>query len=240
MEAGRFAALLRSLSASPSRRSAVRLLAGLVLGSPLALDDNAAAHNALKKCKKIDDKAKRKKCVKKAKAHNATHLIQPPPPPPPTATVRCDAFTGDTPRRRVAQTFIAPLSGTPTRGEVVVTNNPDNLVLQFDVRTVDESGFPSSVVLASGVVANIPQTQVGDPPRRVVASLTNVVSPLVAGQPYALAVTGSSTWSTQVTNTAAGGDPCLGGKVFFDDDDSGPFSADNAYTDMVFALTITS
>ena len=81
MDAGRFETLLRSLAGSPSRRGAVRLLAGLILGSPLALASSGAdAHNKLKKCKKLEDKGKRKKCVKKAKAHNASHTTPASPP----------------------------------------------------------------------------------------------------------------------------------------------------------------
>lgn len=70
----RFDELLQSLSAFPSRRAAMRLLGGLVLGGPLALGTWAAsAHTTLKRCKKIEDKTKRKKCVKKARKHNAQH-----------------------------------------------------------------------------------------------------------------------------------------------------------------------
>jgi hypothetical protein len=77
MDADRFDALLRSLFRFPSRRSALRLLAGLLLGSPLALGiTDADANDTLKKCKKIKDK--RKKCVKTAKKHNATHATEPP------------------------------------------------------------------------------------------------------------------------------------------------------------------
>ena len=74
MDADRFDSLLRSFSGSPSRRSALRLLASLLIASPLALDiQRLDAHNKLKKCKKLDDKDKRKRCLKKAKKHNATH-----------------------------------------------------------------------------------------------------------------------------------------------------------------------
>jgi hypothetical protein len=75
MDPIRFDAVLRLLSASPSRRSAVRLLAGLVLGDVLGFllgQPVAEAHNALKKCKKLNGN-KKKQCLKKAKAHNATH-----------------------------------------------------------------------------------------------------------------------------------------------------------------------
>src|SRR5215217_820700 len=83
MDATRFEPFLRSLTISPSRRRAVRLLAALVLGSPEALGStDAGAHNALKKCKKIADKDKRKQCKRQAKKHNAQHTNEAPPPLP--------------------------------------------------------------------------------------------------------------------------------------------------------------
>jgi hypothetical protein len=83
VDADRFEALLRSFAPIPSRRATLRLLAGSAFGSFFTRGGgDAAAHNALKKCKKIRDKAKRKKCVKKAKAHNAQHRTAPASPPP--------------------------------------------------------------------------------------------------------------------------------------------------------------
>ena len=77
MNVDRFDALSRSLSLTPSRRGALRLLAGLVFGSLVTLRaGDAAAHDALKACKKKKGKQK-KKCVKKARAHNATHTAAP-------------------------------------------------------------------------------------------------------------------------------------------------------------------
>ena len=81
MDDDRFDTLLRMLATAPSRRTALRLLAGTALRRgivPLAVR-NAASHDALKKCKKFKDKAK-KKCVKKAKAHNASHTTAAPAP----------------------------------------------------------------------------------------------------------------------------------------------------------------
>ena len=53
MDADRFDTLSRVLARTPSRRSALRLLAGSALGSLLTLSaDDADAHNALTPCKK--------------------------------------------------------------------------------------------------------------------------------------------------------------------------------------------
>jgi hypothetical protein len=73
MDADRFDALARSLSATPSRRGALRLLVGSAFGGLVTLGDgDADAHNALTACKKKSGKQK-KKCLKKAKKHNASH-----------------------------------------------------------------------------------------------------------------------------------------------------------------------
>jgi hypothetical protein len=68
------------LAGTPRRRGARRHLAGAALGGVVGwLADGAAdAHNALQACKKKSGKAK-KKCIKKAKKHNATHATPPPP-----------------------------------------------------------------------------------------------------------------------------------------------------------------
>jgi hypothetical protein len=90
MDPNRFDTLLRYFSATPSRRDALQLLASSALGLlGWAATSEATTHNTLNKCKKLKNKAKRKKCLKKAKAHNATHTAQDPtvqlPPPDPCA-----------------------------------------------------------------------------------------------------------------------------------------------------------
>jgi hypothetical protein len=73
LEPERFDALARSLTTTGSRP---RLLGALVLGSlgRLAVGsvNEAAAHDALRGCAKLKGKRK-KKCIKKARAHNAEH-----------------------------------------------------------------------------------------------------------------------------------------------------------------------
>ena len=73
---------LATLTRTSSRRAVARKLATFSLaaafGSRIRLEE-AEAHNALKACKKKSGKQK-KKCIKKAKAHNATHTVPPPPP----------------------------------------------------------------------------------------------------------------------------------------------------------------
>jgi hypothetical protein len=74
MDGARFDTLTRTLIAAGFRR---RALGGLLLGTLSLLSwwsgEDAEAHDALKKCKKIDNKAKKQKCIKKAKKHKASH-----------------------------------------------------------------------------------------------------------------------------------------------------------------------
>ena len=79
MDATRFDRLAISLGAGTARRDALRFLAGLSFAL-LARGDatEAAAHNLLATCKKVKDQKKRKKCLKKARAHNARHAGQEP------------------------------------------------------------------------------------------------------------------------------------------------------------------
>ena len=87
MDANRFDVLSRSFFASPSRRTALRLLIGSALGTVIGhRGEESAAHNALKTCRKKSGKQK-KKCLKKARAHNATHRSDGPQTAPPPACV---------------------------------------------------------------------------------------------------------------------------------------------------------
>jgi hypothetical protein len=74
MDANRFDAISRSLATMPSRRMVLRLLAGSALGGTLGWlhNEESAAHDAREDCKKKSGRAKRR-CLKRAKAHNATH-----------------------------------------------------------------------------------------------------------------------------------------------------------------------
>ena len=74
MDTQRFDSLTKALSAAGPRRTAVAGLLGGALGlMGLLGHDSAEAHNNWSRCKKIPDKRKRKKCVKKGKAHKKWH-----------------------------------------------------------------------------------------------------------------------------------------------------------------------
>jgi len=90
MDGSHFDALTRALSTAGSRR---RALGGLLAGALGVLrwpeQEETQAHNALEACKKKSGKAK-KKCVKKARKHNATHVV-PTSPPAVVCTPSCAA-----------------------------------------------------------------------------------------------------------------------------------------------------
>jgi hypothetical protein len=78
MDESHFDSLVKDLTAQGSRR---RALGGLLAGVVGLLDwpgQEAAAHDLKKKCKKKSGEAK-KKCLKKAKKHNAAHALETPP-----------------------------------------------------------------------------------------------------------------------------------------------------------------
>ena len=77
MDSDRFDQLTRTLSAAGSRRRALALALSGAL-APLLAGEDAAAHEFSKKCKKLKGD-KKKKCLKKAKAHAAQHTSEPPP-----------------------------------------------------------------------------------------------------------------------------------------------------------------
>ena len=77
MDGERFDAMTKTLAAGPTRR---RLLLGL-LGGALGLlgglgREDADAHNPLRACKKIEDRQRRRRCLRRARQHNALHAAQ--------------------------------------------------------------------------------------------------------------------------------------------------------------------
>jgi hypothetical protein len=87
MDSARFDSLTRTLAATGTRRRALAALAGSLALRGWHGGEDVDAHNPLKACKKKSGKQK-KKCLKKAKAHNATHAVVAPPPPP-TCAEQC-------------------------------------------------------------------------------------------------------------------------------------------------------
>jgi len=97
----RFDALARSFSTGFSRREIALLLSGLTGGALLGFRPEfreTSAHDKRAKCKQLNDKDKRKRCLKQAKQHQQQHepqmTVPPPPvtvPPPPGTTCPASA-----------------------------------------------------------------------------------------------------------------------------------------------------
>ncbi len=77
MDGERFDAMTRALGAGASRR---RVLAGLLAGTVgllgLVGPEDAAAHNARRRCQKIEDRKRRRDCLRDARRHNRQHADQ--------------------------------------------------------------------------------------------------------------------------------------------------------------------
>lgn len=197
MAADRFESFLRSLSASPSRRGALGLLTGILLGGSFTLRaDDVEAHNKLKKCKKIDDRDKRKQCLKKAKKHQAQHRqTSAPPPPVPVLAYQCPGprdntvirISGPDDQERIAQTYTPAQSGSLHQIQFEITkkiagSTGDDFVVEL--LAVGADGKPTNTVLATAVIPN------ASVPEDLDVTLTASFSgpPLVAGTEYATAL----------------------------------------------------
>ncbi len=89
MDAEHFDTMLRSLSGAPSRRDALRLMAGSVIGLVAGSGRSPAhAHNSVQDCKGIKHQKKRERCKKRANQHNAQHAGTDPIPPAPLSPDR--------------------------------------------------------------------------------------------------------------------------------------------------------
>jgi hypothetical protein len=91
MDGSRFDTLAKTLAASGSRRLALRGLVAGVLTLVGGHQTQDAAAKSVKQCKKIDDKQKRQKCLKKARQQTQTiptggTVVIPPPSTPLPAT----------------------------------------------------------------------------------------------------------------------------------------------------------
>ena len=114
---------------------------------------------------------------------------------------------------RFAQTFFPPKGGQLISATVYLQSNPANFALGFQIRTVDAAGVPTSTVLASRVIGNIPETHFADPKRVVTATFLTPAT-LTLGQQYALTVTGPGGMLYAVRYRSA--DACADGEMFED------------------------
>jgi hypothetical protein len=162
----------------------------------------------------------------------------PPGPPPPTGPGFC-AWNGTSDGIQssggLAETFLPPRAGPLTKAEIGLRFNAPNFSLTFTVRTVDETGMPTNVVLATATVTDIPATDFVPGVFRTVSATFGAPAMLVLGQRYALTVTGPHD-SQYGLHANTGAEVCPDGRLFFDSQSPSFFEWDGA--DMVFALTI--
>ena len=240
MDGPRFDALTRSLTAARSRRQALVTLLG---GSWGLLGwqgiDHAAAHNPLKSCKKKSGKQK-KACIKKAKAHNATHTTQGAPPPagPVTTADAACHFPPGSGREgaRVAQTFRALRSGQLTSASVLLMYNVAGASFDLEIWSVNAANAPSTV-LAGTTIANVPATAIDELQPRTLAGTFRAPPTVVAGLRYAVVVTESPFQGAYFQMGSNG--PCPDGNFFSDPAANGTFEAQQQL-DLDFATFVTA
>jgi hypothetical protein len=228
-------------SAMPTRRGVVRTMAGATLSAALApLLGRGQAGAAKNRRRKRNNKNKKEKKDNDKNVQKRPRAPAPPPPPaPPTGPGFCASdpanLHGIAQIRRVAQTFLPPRGGRLTDAWVTLTENSAGLDLTLDIRTVGPQGVPSSSVLATVPVVDIPQTDRGSF-RRTVAAAFDPPAVVTVGRRYALAVTGPDGHLFSLEGVEDDG--CPDGTLFWDDEANGVFY-DGGNSDLVFAVSIT-
>src|SRR4051812_9408734 len=156
-------------------------------------------------------------------------VVQPPgemPPATPGPTTTADAFCPTAApnvalgsARRFAQSFVALRSGQLTSASVNLVANLEGANFALEIRNVDATGTPSDVLA------------------RTITGTFATPATVVAGQPYALAITGEPGNPFGVEGQQF--NPCPDGFLFIDTDASETFQRKDA-PDLVFATSVTA
>lgn len=227
MESNRFEVFTLTLS---SRRMALGgLLGGVVVLLGMAEPEEAATHNFLSRCRRIKNSPRRRACLKRARAHTATHRT---PPRRPNAACVVSPITSSYQfyaAERIAQTFTEPNGGHLAAVQVVVVNalsTTGDYVLQ--VNTVDPStGVPTNNTIAS---AQLPSGQVSTSPT-LVTFFFAAPPTLVAGRQYALVLSRPDGTSYHLVPLRDRG-PCSGGAAFHSKTLTGSFFPRSGFPDI--------
>lgn len=161
----------------------------------------------------------------------------PPPPASQGVTVTCPRGANEVralANDRVAQTFTAPVSGQLTSANIPITGVGAGADIRVEIRTLDGSGVPTTTVLASDQIDNLPATPLGE-----VRTLTATFAPAAsvqAGTSYALVLTTVDQKITFGVFTRRE-DPCPG-QAFFDSFANGTFELFDPVADIVFSVAI--
>jgi hypothetical protein len=224
MDQNRFDTLTRSLTAARSRRGA---LGGLLVGALGRLASSGTEDAIAKKCKKIRNKQKRKKCRKKAKS---------PLPPTPVLTYQCpgpaESFvaSGVPATARLSQTFTAAQSGSLLEIQFQVIKGigtTGDYVVQLLAAAAD---VPTNTVLGQVTIPNA-SVPAGTAP----LTATFAGPPLVAGTQYGAAVSRPGGTDLQF-NTRTDND-CAGAAFTQNPNGSGPLFQ-LAVDDLIVSVTV--
>jgi hypothetical protein len=235
MIADRFDTVLRSLSQTPSRRNALRLLAGSALGGLLTREAGGAL---AKKGGKGKHKGKNEKGKKVTLCHNGQTITvsksaakghkkhgdtagpcpSEPTPPGSVLTYQCpgpkNSGVSGSGTERFAQTFTAERSGSLRQIQFSVIEKSgtsgDYLVQLLKVIGGKPSHSPMDVLAA----VTIPDAEVATNNDATVTA-TFAGTPLVAGTEYAVALSRPGVGLGEITlNTQKGGGGACGGQLF--------------------------
>src|SRR5687768_3799203 len=238
MGTSRLDRLARTLTAGSSRRNLLRGLGVPTVGlAALQLPGWVDA-----KKKKHDSDRKRKRKGKRKKKKNNGESTSPPPTPPAspgpvtTTDARClsGAVLGGQTGPRLAQTFVAKRSGQLTSASVVLFFNEEGADFELEIREVDVGGTPTSTVLASTLIADVPAT--GAQTRSILGTFDSPTT-VVAGEVYALVVT--ETTGLNHSFFISGSNTCLDGILFRDELVDGTFDP-YSDKDLVYATFVTA
>lgn len=237
METSRFDRLAHMLTSGSSRRDLFRGLGGTAVGlTALQVPGWADAK------KKHDSDRKRKRKGKHKKKKNTVETTSPQPTPPPVqapvTTVDAGCLSAlpisEQTGPRLAQTFVAKRSGQLTSATVVLYFNEGGADFKLEIRDVGVGGTPTSTVLASAVIANVPAT--GAQTRTILGAFDSPAT-VVAGEVYALVVT--ETTGLNHSFLTNGTNPCLDGILFRDELVDGTFDPYPG-KDLVYATFVTA
>jgi hypothetical protein len=245
MEISRLDRLARELTSASSRRNLLRGLGiptvGLAVLQLPGWADAKKKHDSDRK-RKHDADGKRKRKGKHRKKKNNGETISPPPTPPAapgpvtTADARClsaPPAIGEQTGPRLAQTFVAKRSGQLTSASVVLYFNEAGADFELEIREVGVGGTPTSTVLASTVIANVPASV----QTRSILGTFDSPATVVAGEVYALVVT--ETTGLNHSFFINGSDPCLDGILFRDELVNDTFDPRSSQ-DLVYATFVTA
>lgn len=229
MDANRVDEFLRTLSVAVARRSRRALIPVGIVGGLAAFgmtNMDAKRRQRRPHGTQAQTKKKRKK----------TCPLCPSPPgcptcPAPPARMEClgPKDTSQTATRRYAQTFTATRTASITSADVQIGTVPAGTDFTVEIRSVDANGAPTTTVLGSGQILDVPLTT---SVFRTFTAIFNPVIPLVEGTRYALVLADQT--NSGYSAALRTGNACAG-SLFTDPAANGTFTP-QADKDLIYAI----